>query len=333
MNIEKTAEELLKRYLKAAARHLPMGKREDIKKEIELMILDICEERYGNDEIDSKRMESVLVELGSPAFLASKYREDKPLIGPELMPIFKIVLLVVCLITAIVSLINFALTAGNMSVSESALYFLELFSSLTGAVGTIFIIFFILERTIKNKSDIDIKNDSWKIADLPEADEKIPGKGEIITVLIFSVIFIIVINLFIDYIGIYSFNDDGYNFTPILTEKIKSLLPLFSLRIAAGAVVLLPLIVDTGTVKENKRFQYHQISQMGLIIFDIGILIFLLSQGAEAFFIMESFKASGIETLASLVGKLYTGILILLLVLSGWGLVKRTLAILPKSGV
>ena len=297
------------------------------------MVLDICEERYSRTEVDSKRMESVLTELGSPSALAAKYREDRPLIGPELMPIFKIVLLVVCLVTTIVSLINFALAVSGMSAAEAGLYFLELFSSLTGAVGTIFIIFVILERAIKNKSELDFNNDAWKVSDLPEINEKIPSRAEIIAGLIFSVIFIIALNLFIDRVGIYSFHDEGYTFTPILTDQIKSLLPMFSVRIAVGAVVVLPFIAGADAVSAGKQNYYYRISQMGLSVFDIGILILLLSRGADTFFILDAFRIAGIEDLASIAVKIYTGILILLLGLSGWALVKRALAILPKGRV
>ncbi len=333
MNIENTAKELLQRYLKAVERHLPLSKRADISREIESLALDICEERYSQTDVDSKRMESVLTELGKPSRLAAKYREVKPLIGPELMPIFKIVLLVVCLVTTIVSVINFALTISGMSAAEAGLYFLELFSSLTGAVGTIFIIFVILERAIKNKSELDFNDDSWKISDLPETHEKIPSKAEIVAGLIFSVIFIIVINLFIDKVGIYNFHDEGFTFTPVLTDQIKSLLPMFSVRIAVGAVVVLPFIAGADAVSAGKQNYYYQISQMGLSVFDIGILILLLSRGAETFFILDSFSIAGIEELASMAVKIYTGVLILLLGLSGWNLVKRTLAILPKGRV
>jgi len=186
MEIETTAKELLERYLKAVARQLPLSKRADISKEIESMVFDICEERYGNAEIGKNRMESVLLELGKPSRLAAKYKEDRPLIGPELMPIFKLVILIVCVVTIVVSLIDFALSASGMSAVESGLFFLDLFSSLTGAVGTIFIIFVILERVIKNKAEIDFDDDKWKISDLPEIKEKIPSRAEIVATLIFQ---------------------------------------------------------------------------------------------------------------------------------------------------
>ena len=336
MNIAKNAAELLERYLKAVEGRLPLSKRGDISREIESMVLDICDERYGETEIDIKRMESVLVELGSPSKLAVKYRDHSPLIGPELMPLFKMIIIIVCLVTSVVSLINFAFTAGDMSFIDAGLYLLELFSSLTSVIGTIFLVFIILERTVKNKSDFDIDDEKWKIKDLPEIDSKLPGKGEIIATIIFSVIFITALNVFTDRIGIYSFGetfDSDFRFFPLLTDRAVALIPVFSIRLALGAAVLIPLIGGVELFREEKRNYYYQISQMGLIIFDIALLILLLSGGFAAFIRPEAFAESGIDGVLPIASKIYTGVLILLLGLSGWSLVKRTLVILPKGRV
>lgn len=333
MNMEKSAKELLERYLRAVSRYLPINKRADISKEIESLVLDIGEERYNNIDIDEKRMESILIELGKPSKLAAKYKENRPMIGEELLPIFKMVLLIVCSVTLVISLIEFSFSVSTMSAAEMGLHFLELFSSMTGVVGTIFIIFVILERLIKNKSEIDFDNGSWKIKDLPQSSEKIPGRAEIIAGLIFSVIAIAVINIFTERIGIYNNTDGVWSFTPILTEQIKNLLPMFSVRIAIGAVVVLPFIEGIDVISAGKRNYYYQISQMGLIIFDIGIVILLLSRGVDAFFLTDSFAAAGLEVLESMASKLYSGILILLLCLSVYSIVKRTLVILPKRRV
>jgi hypothetical protein len=333
MKLEETARELLQRYLRAAGKSLPLKKRFEITKEIESMILDICEERFNDAGINEKQMEDILLELGKPSGLAAKYKDEKPLIGSELMPIFKLVLFIVCLITSIISIISFSFNVSGMSASEISLYFVELFSSLTGTVGTIFIIFLILERVIKNKTEINFAEQNWKIKDLPPLDDKVPGKAEIIAGLIFSVIAIIALNLFIDWIGIYTFNNGTYSFTPILTGQIKSLLPMFSVRIAIGAVVMLPFVAGQEAVRFGTRNYYYQISQMGLTTFDIGIVILLLNRGIDAFFITEAFKIAGIEELSSMAGKIYTGVLLLLLGLSLFSLIKRTLVILPKGRV
>ena len=330
MNIENSAKELLKRYLRAVARYLPLNKRDDISREIESMVLDICEERYGDSDIDEQRMESILVETGKPSRLAAKYKETKLLIGPELMPIFKLVVFIICLVTSVISIINFALTIDTKTAGEMLLYFMELFSSLTSTVGIVFIVFVILERTIKNKTEIDFDDNSWRVKDLPELTEKIPSKAEIIAGLIFSLIVIIVLNLFIERIGIYSFNDKGYSFHPVLTDKLISLLPLFTLRIAVGAVVPLPLIWDLNMMSGEKKNYYNQISQMCLTVFDIGIIILFLSRGFNYFFMSEGFISAGLADIIPIADKIYIGILLLILVLSGISLIKRTLVILPK---
>ncbi|MDC7226633.1 MAG: hypothetical protein PQJ61_07695 [Spirochaetales bacterium] len=333
MKIEESALELMKRYLKAVERYLPISKRADISREIESMIYDICEERYTEIEVDKQKMESVLVELGKPSKLAAKYKETRPLIGPELTPIFKLVVSVIVLITGFVSLINFAFAASSMTGPETGLYFLDLFGSVTGIVGTVFIVFYILERAIRNKSEIDFDDETWKIKDLPEIKDKTPGRSEVIAVLIFSVIIILALNLFTDRVGIYEFHDGGYNFTPILAADIYRILPLFSLRIAIGAVVGLPFIAGNGAVTGGSKNYYWRISQIGLNVFDIGIIILLFSRGFNSFFLSEGFSNAGFPGFVPVAEKLYVGILLILLVRCIITLVRNTLVILPKGRV
>jgi hypothetical protein len=297
------------------------------------MVLDLCEERYGESEIDEKHMESVLVELGKPSKIAGKYKETRPLIGSELMPIFKLVLFTVCIITAVVSIISFAFNISDYSAAQAFLYFAELLGSLMSVVGYIFVIFFILERVIKNKKEIDFDNDKWSIKDLPELNDKLPSRAEVIAGFIFSVIAIIALNLFIDFIGIYSVDSGGTVFTPILSPDFKNLLPLFSIRIALGAVVGLPFISKTGMESARNRNYYYQSTQMGLAIFDIGIIFLLLKRGIGSFFIVSNFSVAGLENLVPMATKVFTGVLILLLVLSVYNLIKRALVILPKGQV
>jgi hypothetical protein len=329
----KKADELLKRYLSAAGKSLPIKKRNDISKEIESMILDICEERWEEEEIDHRRMESVLVELGKPSTLAAKYKTESQIIGPELMPIFKLVLTIVCTVTAVVSLITFFLGSPPPTAGKIAAYFMGLFSSLFSAVGFIFIIFVILERIIPNKAEFNPLDQSWNINDLPEVKEKIPTKAEIIAGIIFSVIVIIAINVFIDYIGIYNFDSEGKTFTPVLSPEILRLLPLFSLRIAIGAMTLLPFVINRSMELSRSGSYYYNISQMGLSLFDIGILILLLKNGINSFFIVENFTKAGLDAVFPIAGTIFKGVILLLLALSLFSLVKRTLVILPKRHV
>ncbi|MBI9107850.1 MAG: hypothetical protein JEZ04_13970 [Spirochaetales bacterium] len=333
MTLTKKSKELLERYLAAAGKYLPIKNRTDISREIESLILDICEERWPEMEVDQQKMESVLVELGKPSKLAAKYKTEVLLIGPELIPVFKLVLMIVCTVTSIVSLSTFFIGSSPMTAGEIAAYFIELFNSLFGVVGFIFIIFVILERIIPNKGEFNPLDQSWNIKDLPDIKEKIPSKAEIITGIFFSIIAIIALNVFTDYIGIYSFGSEGMNFLPILAPELIQLLPLFSLRIAIGAMTLLPFIISRSAELTRSGSYYYNISQMGLSLFDIGILILFLKRGIESFLLVDNFAKAGFDEIFLLSGTLFKGILILLLCLSIFSLVKRTLVILPKRHV
>lgn len=333
MTINKNADELLKRYLAAAGKSLPIKERADICRDIESMVLDVCEERWSDAEIDSRKMESVLVELGNPSALAAKYKTEVPLIGPELKPIFKLVLMIVCTVTAVISLISFFLGSSLPSAGESTVYFMGLASSLFGSVGFIFVIFVILERIIPDKKEFNPTDVTWNINDLPELKEKIPSKAEIIAGLIFSCIAIVALIFFVDYIGIYRSGSDGNAFYPVLAPAILSLIPLFCLRIAIGAVTLLPFVINRSMELSRGGSYYYNISQMGLELFDIGIIILLLTRGVSSFLLLEGFREAGFETAAGFAEPIFKGVLLLLLALSAFSLIKRTLVILPKRHV
>ena len=181
MKLSIQAEDLMSRYLSAAERSLPIRERSEIRAEIELLILDSCEERRPEAEIDQTTMEEVLIRLGSPAEAAAKWVPETPLIGRELIPVFKLVLTIVCTVTAGTSLISYFLSGDAQSLPTAAQYFAGLVSSIFSSVGSIFIIFVILERLIPDKSEISLKKDDWKPSDLPENKEKLPGRAEIIT--------------------------------------------------------------------------------------------------------------------------------------------------------
>ena len=333
MRMTEKAAELLMRYRAAVGRCLPMKDRNDISLEIESMILDVCEERYGDSEISELQMASVIEENGKPSTVARRYKKERPLIGPELMPIFKLVLMIVCIVTAVVSLVSLFFSITDMSGSETGLYLLDLFQSLTGAVGSIFIIFVILERILIRKPDFNPIDKAWDVSDLPELKEKLPGRAEIIAGLVFSAIAIIALNIFTERIGIYQFTDSGTVFIPVLTDRILSLIPLFSLRIALGAVVLLPLAA--GGRREISRTQnyYYNISRMGLEVFDIGILLMLISRGVDSFLILDNFESAGLTEFLPYAGNLFTGVLLILIGFTAYSIVRKTLVILPKVNV
>lgn len=335
MTFESKSEDILKRYLHAVSRHLPMKKRTDISRELESTILDMLEEDYGNPDsvITLDELEPVLRKIGKPSAVARRYKEEKPLIGPELMPFFKMVLQIVLIVTFSVSLLSDVFIVGKMNGMEILKKFLEMISSLLQATGTVFIVFLIIERLVKDKQSLSIDDGDWKLSELPENKTKVPGKAEIIASIAAAAVFIIVLNLFISKIGIYDLGANPPVFTPVLSPFIYNLLPIFTLRLAAGAVILIPLIAGARDKNGRSRTYYYSIATTALEIFDIGMFSVLLYKGPSAMLMMKGFIQAGLTDLLPLIGPLYTGILILLIVLTLISIVKKVITILPAGRI
>src|SRR5659263_187062 len=92
--------ELIERYIYAVTRHLPEKQREDIAKELRGLIEDMLSQRAEAHASDTD-IEAVLIELGEPSALASKY-SGKPryLIGPEIFETYIMVLKIVLIAIA-----------------------------------------------------------------------------------------------------------------------------------------------------------------------------------------------------------------------------------------
>ncbi len=335
MTFDSKSEDILERYLHAVSRHLPMKKRMDISRELESTILDMLEEETGNPEsrINLEILEPVLRKIGKPARIAARYREERPLISNELMPFFKMVLQIVLIVTFSVSLLTGVFFMGKMTGMEILHRILEIFSSLLQVTGTVFIVFIVIDRLVKDKKSFSIDDGDWKLSELPSIKTKIPGKAEIIATIAAAAVLIIIMNLFISKIGIYDFSAEPTVFTPVLSPFIYNLLPVFTLRLAAGAVILITLIAGRGTKNGRNRTYYYSISTAALELFDIGMFSVLLYKGPSALLMMDGFIKAGLTDLVPLVGKMYTGILLLLIVLTLISIVRKVITILPSGRI
>ncbi len=333
MTFNSKSEDILKRYLNAVSRHLPMKKRTDISRELESTILDMLEEQTGTPdaEISIEVLEPVLRKVGKPAAVAGRYKEEKPLISNELMPFFKMVLQIVLIVTFSVSLLTGIFYMGEMTGMEILQRILEIFSALLQVTGTVFIVFVIIEELVKDKRRLSIDDGDWKLSELPSIRTKVPGKTEIIATIAAAAVFIVLLNLFISKIGIYDLSANPPVFTPVLSPFIYNLLPIFTLRLAAGAVILIPLIAGN-SVNRNRSY-YYSISTAALEIFDIGMFSVLLYRGPSAMLMMKGFVKAGLSDLVPLVGTLYRGILLLLIILTLISIVRKVITILPSGRI
>ena len=184
MKLNKSARELLDRYLLAVKRELTGKQREDIVAEIESYLLDLLEERFPKtEEFTESQIKEILQEMGAPRKVAAQYSSQRYLIGPRLFPVYFLVLKIV--VAAVVGALTLS-TIINSVIGETINiwltvleYFGTIWSGALSAGGSITLIFALIERFGEGKEIKEIDElQEIKLHDLPElpAEEKEPGK-------------------------------------------------------------------------------------------------------------------------------------------------------------
>jgi len=181
--------DLIARYIYAVTRHLPQKMQADVEKELDGLISDMLEERYGTKEPSEQEIKAVLTELGNPDDLAAKYLGDekKALIsGVYYFHYKRILRYVLPFITALiagVSILNGILSWGTFeSTGEIVRQFTfipirEAFQAAILIFTGITLLFVILERkkTKWLEEEFGIGNDA--LDNLPQ----VPGTAETIS--------------------------------------------------------------------------------------------------------------------------------------------------------
>ncbi|MGE7902780.1 HAAS signaling domain-containing protein [Peribacillus sp. NPDC094092] len=174
--------ELIELYIQEVTRRLPEKNREDIALELQSTIEDMLPEDYTEED-----MKAVLLKLGDPVTLASRYR-DRPmhLIGPRYFDVYICLLKMILPIAAVISLIgligdNPFRDMGN-TIVDAILIILG--KGIAGIISTGIQVFFwltisfaILERldTSKDQSPLTKDLKPWtpeNLKDIPNISKK-----------------------------------------------------------------------------------------------------------------------------------------------------------------
>ena len=159
--------ELIDRYLASVRLFLPHDQRDDIAAELRDLLLTQQEEREAalGRPLSRKEQEALLHDFGHPLMVAARYRRPQHLVGPELYPVYEVVVLVVLASIGLAALITGVVAASvsgdawrgfgaAMGVAWSGLF--------TG-IGVVTLIFAALERTKAGREVVV----HWKVRDLP----------------------------------------------------------------------------------------------------------------------------------------------------------------------
>ena len=221
--------ELQERYIAAGLKHIPPIEKNGVEKAMRRIIAERLQER-GNASEETER--EVLRGLGSPRILAEKQLREPPhLIGPELygtyMLIVKIVMTVAVIGTLIGNTVDFIVN-GETILRYIAQSFAAAIGVAIGAFGWVTLVFAIMERTAKQKILTEIQED-WSLADLPEKEvpQKPFNKVGVIIGIIFTVLFIILVNQYSQLLGFYYTLDGSIQeMIPMLNQEVfRSYLP------------------------------------------------------------------------------------------------------------
>ena len=295
--------EIIERYIYAIKRRLPGKMSDDIAAEIESLLYDELEEKFGNKDTYSKEeVEEVMIEMGHPREVAERYRGGKQyLIGPEIFPIYKMIASIVLgavtlglVISFIVSAFTIEATTAWDSIKPFFGFFPSLFASWTSAIGGLTIVFAIIEHfaTLEGK-DIDF-SEGWKPSDLPELPEEkeIVRLWEPIVSMVFIIVWLILLNSYVYTQGAILESLEHVTFLPILNfEALQQFLPVWNLSIGLSLALQIVYIVT------RKHTLFTRIFEIVLNLLGIAILVMILNGPALVDFkqMVEFFHESNLS--------------------------------------
>ena len=227
------ATDLVERYISAVGRHLPRRTRADVESELHSLLLDSLESRAAEEgrPADDDLAVVVLREFGPPQEMAQSYLpRPQYVVGPRLFPIYRLILIVVATVLVIMQLVGLAFSAGSGAAGELlASGLLNLGTALLSALGSVTLVFFVLERFLLPAALETAEN--WDPRHLPpgvRVDDRINVPGEIVTIC-FMAGLLALFNFFPQVIGVYNNTNGVWRFTPILAPAYRYYLLPFNL--------------------------------------------------------------------------------------------------------
>lgn len=169
------------RYLYAVTRRLPKNMRDDIERELRSNLMDALDERLEGRDATEQDILDLLDAFGDPEKVAAEYRpENRYLIGPELIDLYWMIIKIVgaavifgLTISLVISiLLGDASHSGPLSVIGG--FVGTIWSAAVGLVGTITIIFAVIQHTAAGES----LGRSEAANELREAGKEITGMFE-----------------------------------------------------------------------------------------------------------------------------------------------------------
>ena len=297
---------LLERYLLQIERYLPLKDRKDTIEELKNLLLDDIEERKSKGQPTEDAEYEVIKAFGNPKTVALKYRNDNAIISREMEPLLYLLLKII--IIAVPSSILLASIIGylNSDVPFDFIDFLleilftipDMFSAALTGVGTVFVIFAVIERYFKPYVLEELEKEGFfnecgelefEPKDLPKIPDSVYKVSifESVIAIIGGIIFLYLFNYQPGLIAVYL---DGERLL-LLNDSFNSILPIINAGLVFGLIIETIHLVKRQKSLTTTTFEF--INKM------IGVLIFILLATSDVLnqIVIEGYELEVLSTM------------------------------------
>lgn len=324
---------LIDKYIAEVGKHLPRKNRADIEAEIRSTLEDMLEERtQGKGPADEATVMALLKEYGAPREVAATYKPHPYLIGPRMFPMFEMILRIVFAVVIGASFIGLGVNLSKVGLSGPEFastvgeWFTDLLGGLIAAFGNIVLVFAILERT-KVVNDFEKEIKEWDPKELQaEPDPDQIKRADAIATIIFTVLGLVLLNLYPSLFVIGFSNNDSWFTIPILTDAFFRYLPWINIM-GLIQIAFNVFLLGQRDWKPITRILDIMIDLAGMIL----AIIILRTPGVFAIS-SESLRALGIteaaDTLARLFSVVPTIIIVIVVIATSVEVIKNLIQLL-----
>lgn len=269
-------------YISEIGRRLPAKNRHDIEAEIRSALQDNLDERskQAGKPVDDEITLEVLQQYGSPESVAASYQGERYLIGPRLYPTFEKVLFAILPVTIILALVglgislSFTHTTARDLIALSFQTFWSMIGSVATTMGSLVLVFAILERTIPDLQFSNKEKKAWDAHSLLKISppDQVKPAGLMVEIF-FNGLAIVIFNFFPQAIrftpSLNSLVENGnwqnINFIPFLSEAFLRLIPFLTV-VWVLSIILDVVLIQRGHWQVWSLWFSIGIKTLGLII-------------------------------------------------------------------
>jgi hypothetical protein len=275
-------------YISEIGRRLRAKNRRDIEAEIRSVLQDNLDERarQTGKPVDDEMVLEVLQQYGSPETVAASYQGERYLIGPRLYPTFEKVLFALLPVTIILALVglgislSFTHSTARDLIALSFQTFWSMIGSVATTMGSLVLVFAILERTIPDLQFSKKEKKAWDAQCLLKISppDQVKPAGLMVEIF-FNGLAIVIFTFFPQAIRftpslnslVETGNWQNINFMPFLSEAFLRLIPFLTI------VWVLNIVMDVVLIQRGHWQVWSLWFSIGIKTLGLIIAVVLLT--------------------------------------------------------